>query len=263
MNKTELLNRLAREGAERILLARVLDKLELAQNRSVPAHTSFLSPGERAAVEYLIAACGRPRHLFFGGYEGAERTVCLFLPDWQEKEDALWESPVAALRCTFPAGSGLSHRDFLGSILGLGITREKIGDLLVGSASCDVLLLPEIADYLLLNLESAGRVRLKVHALPLSDLELPQIQVKTVRDTVAALRLDAVMASGFSLSRGKAADLISAGRVQLNHRECGKCDRTVAQGDVISCRGLGKCSVKEIGGLSKKGRTMIVLERYI
>ena len=153
MNKTELLNRLAREGAERLLLARVLDKLELAQNRSVPAHTSFLSPGERAAVESLIAACGRPRHLFFGGYEGAERTVCLFLPDWQEKEDALWESPVAALRCTFPAGSGLSHRDFLGSILGLGITREKIGDLLVGSASCDVLLLPEIADYLLLNLE--------------------------------------------------------------------------------------------------------------
>ena len=102
-----------------------------------------------------------------------------------------------------------------------------------------------------------------MHAPPLSDLELPQIQVKTVRDTVAALRLDAVMASGFSLSRGKAADLISAGRVQLNHRECGKCDRTVAQGDVISCRGLGKCSVKEIGGLSKKGRTMIVLERYI
>ena len=67
MNKTELLNRLAREGAERLLLARVLDKLELAQNRSVPAHTSFLSPGERAAVESLIAACGRPRHLFFGG----------------------------------------------------------------------------------------------------------------------------------------------------------------------------------------------------
>ena len=169
--------------------------------------------------------------------------------------------PAVHLSC--PPGCGLTHRDYLGSILGLGITREKIGDLLVGSASCDVLLLPEIADYLLLNLESAGRVRLKVHALPLSDLELPQIQVKTVRDTVAALRLDAVMASGFSLSRGKAADLISAGRVQLNHRECGKCDRTVAQGDVISCRGLGKCSVKEIGGLSKKGRTMIVLERYI
>ena len=76
-------------------------------------------------------------------------------------------------------------------------------------------------------------------------------------------RLDAVSASGFSLSRGKAADLISSGKVQLNHQECLKPDRPVAEGDVISCRGLGKCVVKEVGGPSKKGRIMIGLERYI
>ena len=88
-------------------------------------------------------------------------------------------------------------------------------------------------------------------------------QVKEIRDTVAALRLDAVMASGFSLSRGKAADLIGAGRVQLNHRECLKGDRAVAEGDVITCRGLGKCTVAQVGGRSKKGRILIGLERYL
>ena len=87
--------------------------------------------------------------------------------------------------------------------------------------------------------------------------------MKLVRDTVATLRLDAVAASAFSLSRGKAADLISSGKVQLNYRECVKPDRPVAEGDVISCRGLGKCAVKEAGKLSKKGRIMIVLERYV
>ena len=80
---------------------------------------------------------------------------------------------------------------------------------------------------------------------------------------MSSLRLDAVAASGFSLSRGKAADLIASGRFQLNHRECVKPDRTVAQGDVLTCRGLGKCVVKEVGGPSKKGRTMLVLERYV
>ena len=86
--------------------------------------------------------------------------------------------------------------------------------------------------------------------------------ILTIRDTVAALRLDAVLAAGFSTSRSKAADLISAGRVAINHRECMKGDRTVNEGDVLTCRGLGKCVVKEVLGASRKGRIMLVLERY-
>ena len=87
MNKTQLLNRLARDEEERMLLARVLDKLEQARSRSIPAHTGFLSPAQQAAVRDLLDACGHPEHLFFGGYEGAERAVCAFLPDWQSETD--------------------------------------------------------------------------------------------------------------------------------------------------------------------------------
>ena len=87
MNKTELLTRLARDGEERMLLARTMDKLELAGRRNIPAHTAFLSPQERASVEMLINASGHPSHLFYGGFEGAERTICVFLPDWQAPED--------------------------------------------------------------------------------------------------------------------------------------------------------------------------------
>lgn len=75
MNKTELLTRLARDGEERMLLARTMDKLELAGRRNIPAHTAFLSPQERASVEMLINAGGHPSHLFYGGFEGAERTI--------------------------------------------------------------------------------------------------------------------------------------------------------------------------------------------
>ena len=263
MTKTELLDKSARDAEERLLLARVLDKIALAQSRGIPAHTSFLSPSQRICVEKLIAHAGHPRHLFYGGFSEAERTICLFLPDWQEAEDALFDPPICALRCHFQMGSDVSHRDFLGSILGLGITREKLGDFLVGEDSCDILLLPELLDFLQMNLESAGRVKLKIEPIPLDELHIPQLQVKAIRDTVATLRLDAVMSSGFSIARGKASDLISAGRVLHNHRECRKADRSVAEGDVISCRGLGKCVVKTVGGLSKKGRTMIELERYI
>ena len=265
MTKTELLNKLARDGEERLLLARALDKLELAQNRGVPSHTGFLSPHERAVVEGLIHASGYPNHLFTGGFADAERTVCAFLPDWLEEADWLEGqeyNPIRAIRCTWNGGN-LTHRDFLGAILGLGLDREKVGDLLVKEGSCDVLALEDVADFLLLHLDQAGRVRLKVSPISLEQVSPPATQVKVIRDTVSSLRLDAVAASGFSLARGKAADLISSGKVQLNHQECLKPDRAVAQGDSISCRGFGKCVVKEVGGPSKKGRIMIVLERYI
>ena len=109
MNKTELLNKCARSGEERVLLARALDKLELAQNRSVPACTPFLSPGEQASVTDLLNAWGRPRHLFFGGYEGAERAVCAFLPDWQEESDFLAD-PAAKRRADKPLSQFLFIR---------------------------------------------------------------------------------------------------------------------------------------------------------
>ena len=260
MTKTELLDKTAQTSEERQLLAHVLDKLAVAE-RGAPSHTGFLSQGEQEAVTRLLNADGHPRHLFAGGYEGAERRVCAFLPDWQEEDG--FEPPYTALRCQYQPGSGLTHRDFLGSILGQGLDREKVGDILVRDGACDLLVFQDIAPYLLSNLDGAGRVKFKIKEIPLEELEAPELEVKLVKDTVSSLRLDAVLATGFSMGRAKAAGLITSGKVEVNHRPCVKADKLVTQGDVLTGRGLGKCVVKEVNGLSKKGRTMIVMERYL
>ena len=261
MNKTELLNKLARDNGERLLLARALDKLELARQRNIPACTGFLSPQERVSVENLLNACGHPRHLFFGGYEGAERTVCAFLPDWQEEADA--SDAMAFLRAAWHESEHPTHRDLLGSLMALGVERETLGDILVSEGSADLIVSAGVAQYLLDNWTGAGRTALRLTAIGADALRVPEQKVKEIRDTVATLRLDAVTAAGFSMSRGKAAELIAAGRVQKNYREVTKGDASVAQGDVISARGLGKFEVAEVGGLSKKGRTGILLRRYL
>ena len=266
MTKKELLDRCARDGEERILLARVLDKLELAQGRGVPAHTPFLSPGEQASVTGLLNAWSRSRHLFWGGYPDSERNVCLFLADWQEEDGVLSdpEGPLTAIQAKFPADAPLTHRDILGSLMGLGIGRELIGDILLPQPGlCQVVVLREAASILLSQWESAGRYKVSLSEISLRQLTPGPAQVKTIRDTVATPRLDAVTAACFSLSRGKAAALIAGGRVSLNHRECLKADRQVAEGDTITCRGLGKCVVREVPGQSKKGRTMLIIERYL
>ncbi len=263
MNKTELLNKFARDPEERLVLARVLDQMERARSRSIPCATRFLSPAQRAAVEPLLSAAGHPKHLFCGGYEGAERTVCVFLPDWLEGEDHDAAEELAAIEAVFPPGGALTHRDLLGGLMGIGITREMVGDILPGKGRAQIVALREALPILLSQFEQAGRYRLKLREIGLEQISPAPAQVKQIRDTVAALRLDAVLASGFSLSRGRAAELISAGRVSVDHRECLKGDKTVAEGDVLTCKGLGKCVLKSVGGQSRKGRIVIEIERYV
>ena len=247
-----------------MVLARALDQMERAANRSIPCPTQFLSPAQRAALEPLLAAAGHPRHLFHGGYEDAERTVCVFLPDWLEGTDWTAGDELAAIEAVYPpTGADLTHRDLLGGLMGIGLTREKVGDILTGDTAAQIVCLREAAPIILSQFEQAGRYRLKLKEIPLSGLSPAPAQVKVIHDTVPALRLDAVLASGFSLSRGRAAEAVAAGRVSVNHRECLKPDKPVAEGDILTCRGLGKCVLKHMGGQSRKGRIIIEIERYL
>ena len=262
MDRRQLLDRAAQSGEERVLLAHILDKCEQSRQRNIPAATDFLSPAEqRAAQELLHAAAIHEGYAFRGGYERAERKMLFFLPDWQEEADA--SDAMAFLRAAWHESEHPTHRDLLGSLMALGVERETLGDILVSEGSADLILSAGVAQYLLDNWTGAGRTALRLTAIGADALRVPEQKVKEIRDTVATLRLDAVTAAGFSMSRGKAAELIAAGRVQKNYREVTKGDASVAQGDVISARGLGKFEVAEVGGLSKKGRTGILLRRYL
>ena len=262
MDKKTLLDRAARDGEERILLAHMLDRCELSRARNIPAHTDFLSPAEaRSAADLLHAAAIHDGWAFDGGYARAERRMLCFLPDWQDVPDA--QELMTALRVRWHETDELTHRDLLGSLMALGVVRGKIGDILVSPGAADVIVCADAADYLIGEWTHAGRVKLAAQAVALDALAVPELKVREIRDTVATLRLDAVAATGFSMSRAKAGELIASGRVQLNYRETTKGDASVAQGDVVSARGLGKFELAEVGGLSRKGRTAIVVRRYL
>lgn len=258
MDKAELIAKVAQDGEDRLLLARILDKYQQSQRRNIPVSTEFLSPREQAMAEAVLRTAGvRAGYAFDGGYEAAERKVLLFLPDWAEGE-------LAFLRADFHGpDSALTHRDILGSLMGLGVERDRLGDILVSPHSADIIAAPSLRDFFLREWGEAGRVRLSVAEIGREELILPQVQVKLIRDTVSSLRLDAVTATAFSMSRGRAAELIAAGRVNLDHAPCLKPDKPVAEGAVLTARGFGRARLREVGGLSKKGRTGITIERYL
>jgi len=261
MEKRELLDRAASDSQERLLLGRVWDKYDQCRRRNIPVCTDFLSPQEQAAAQRLLHMLGAEEsYILWGGYEAAERRQIHFLPDWQETPD--YEA-VRCLRCTFFESGRLTHRDFLGSLMGLGLTREKIGDILVAEQSADVVVSQSVADHLLREWTAAGRTAIHVAEIEPSELHVPVQQTKILRDTVSSLRLDSVLSVGFSTSRVKAAEAVESGRVQVNWADCQKPDRLLHEGDVISVRGAGKCRLTEVGGETKKGRIFITVERYL
>ena len=261
MDKRDLLDRLAANGDERLLLGRVWDKYEQCRRRNIPVVTGFLSPAEQELVRRLMGALDvREGWLLWGGYDTAQRRQAHFLPDWQTEPDF---EAVAALRATFYEPNSLTHRDVLGSLMGLGVTRESVGDILVAEQSVDVLVTEPVRRFLLDSWDSAGRVRLKVQPIGPTELQVPEEKVKLLRDTVSSLRLDSVLSVGFSLSRSKAAEAVTSGKVQVNWADWQKPDRQVVQGDVLTLRGLGKCVLEEVGNQTKKGRVFITVKRYL
>lgn len=264
MSKGDILDHLAVDAQSRLTLARVLDKAEYARTRNVPAHSQFLTDGEQRLAQKALTAAGAERYRLWGGYEGAERKICVFLPDWMEDFDQDGEDdPLAAVEVTTPHQEAkLSHRDYLGAIMGLGLSRDGLGDLLVTPGRCQGVCLRSALPALLSQWAEVGRYRVSVREIPLSQLEPGQSDVKILRETFQSLRLDAVAAAGFRISRARAASLIAGGNIQLNHLPCTKPDRILEPGDSLTAKGHGKCVLARVTGESRKGRIMVEMERY-
>lgn len=256
------IEKIAHNPEDRLLLAKLWDKINAGLRKNIVANTCFLSPRELEMARYLFGDL--PGLHTFGGYEGAERQMLVYLPDYLE-EDSLYDedSPVVCLRAEFFQGDALSHRDFLGALMGSGIGRETVGDICVDSGSCDFFVTGEIAPYILQNFTSAGRTKLHMKKIPLAEAHIPEPEVKEIKDTLASLRLDSVISSGFRIGRSLAAQYVCAGKAAIDGLPCEKPDKPVAEGMKISVRGLGKIKLANVNGQTKKGRISVIIHRYV
>ncbi len=256
------IEKIAHTGEDKLLLAKLWDKITAGMRKNIIASTCFLSPRELEMARFLF---GEPEGLFaFGGYADAERKMLVYLPDYLE-EDALYgeDSPVACLRCSFFQGDSPSHRDFLGALMGAGIGRETLGDICVGQGRCDFFVTKEIAPYILRNFIGAGRTKVHMDIIPLAEARIPQPEVKEIRDTMASLRLDSVISSGFRIGRSLSSQYIAAGKAAIDGLPCEKPDKQVPEGSKISVRGLGKICLAAVNGETKKGRISVTIHKYI
>mgnify|MGYP004638552849 FL=1 len=256
------IEKIAHTPEDRLLLAKLWDKITAGMRKNIPANTCFLSPRELEMARYLFGDV--PGLYAFGGYADAERKMLIYLPEYLE-EDALYDSasPCVCLRASFYQADSPSHRDFLGALMGAGIGRETVGDICVGKSQCDFFVTAEMAPHLLQSFTSAGCTKLHLSQIPLAQAQIPEPEVREIKDTLASLRLDSVISSGFRIGRSLASQYISAGKASIDGLPCEKPDKPVAEGSRVSVRGLGKIRLVQINGKTKKDRISVVIHRYV
>jgi len=254
-------------NADKLLLAVAEDKISQCVDRYMITYTGFLDLHQQTVLkrkyDKINPGC---RILFSGGYEEAERAVMICLPEYMEADDPAVKEVFAVIRAEHcrrseasRSGRPPAHGDYLGALMGLGIKRETTGDILVRETGADIIVLADIADYLLREFSQAGRTYLSVSRHDLAELVVPRPERTLVRDTVASLRLDSIVASAFRLSRTKAAEAIRSGLIFVNNMETVKTDQLISEGDRITFRHKGRAELSEIGRRTRKGRINITL----
>ena len=250
---------------DELITARIEDKISQCRDGYYVTSTGLLDTHEQALAIAASRHAAGVRTFMYGGYDEAERRMLVCVPrDLPLNDEEAAEGLLRVLRVRLPAISReLSHRDYLGSLLGLGIDRRLTGDILVRPDGADILIVPGIEDFLLKELHRIGSVEVKTEAVSAGELIIPVARVEFIKDSVSSVRLDSIVSSAFRISRGKAAEAVRRGLVSVDHAECVKPDAAVHEGSSIVLKGKGKAVLEETGGESRKGRIRIVIKRYI
>lgn len=258
-----------KNDAQSELYAR-LDDISDRAARGELGISAFLSPRELHYARKHLGEVGR-RYIIYGGYSTAERGRVYILPDYLEgAEDASelsdlgFDTEIRALSVKGSGFVGLEHRDFMGSLLGLGIKRDVIGDIvLVGESEAVVFCDTNIVEFLLTDWEKAGRDKIRVRRADIGNDFAPERRTAALSDTVASPRLDCVVAALCSLSREKAREAVVSALVELDYECEERPDREVRTPCIVSVRGYGKFSVDSLADKTKKGRYRLVGRKYL
>jgi RNA-binding protein YlmH len=243
---------------EKEFIDRAVNWIQQVKNSYSLKLTDFLDPREQQIVTSLLGNDDDVKLQFFGGADGVERKRALLCPDYYSLD--LNDFQLCLYEICYPKKFiTLDHRQILGTLMSLGLTREKYGDILIQSEQVQFIAVEEIDSYLTANLEKIGKASVTIKKIPFK--EIIQVEENWVEQnfTVSSLRLDTILATALNISRQKAQALIGSGKVKVNFKQTEKTSEDCQVGDTISIRGFGRCKIISIDGKSKKDKWKVTM----
>lgn len=246
---------------EKMLVSRIDDMVKLCEKTYTARFSAFLTEAEAALAERYLAYCGFGGYMLYGGYEGAQRVILGVFPQFDEPCSDNF--PVAAVKFYGRAAAGLSHRDYLGSLMSLGITRNSVGDIVCCGEKAYAMLSPSAADMAVMQISKIGRAGIKCEMCGSDEEIVRNDSFSEISGTVASLRLDSVLGTALRMSREKAAQLIRSGSVSVNHGITESVSEILSEGDILSVRGHGRFILDKTGNRTKKDRIHITVKKHL
>lgn len=242
---------------------RVQEWIDRAAEHHAIKQTDFLDPRQIFIVQSLANRNGEVQLRLDGGYPEAERRRAIIMPGYRDPDEEPAAVSLIAVTSEDARFAKLQHGDFLGSLLGVGIKREKIGDIHIGEQSCHCLVASEMADYVRLHLNQVHRLEVVTEMLPLDRLRTSGQPLETMQITVASLRLDGIVSDVYRLSRAKVLQPIRTGRCKVNWKPEEDPSHLLKAGDVVSFQGFGRFRLLEVEGETKKGRIRLKVGKFV
>ena len=267
MNKTEILEQYKNQE-ERLLAAKILDKYEFTKTKNKIQYSDFLNLNEQELAMKLLKKIDYKNYYFFGGKENSERKILVIYPEKLTEEMSRKNDSkiLSIIRIKLPneLQGQYDHRTYLGSVIKVGVEREKIGDILVDRFGADIIVKSEMAQYLNQNLEFLTRFKSsEITIEDISELKETEMAKVEISSVVISLRLDNIVSVLARTSRSKALDILKQERVFLNHQVETKPSKQVQVGDIITIRGKGRFEFREIAGNTRSGRFVVKIDKYI
>ncbi len=225
--------------------------------------TDFLDPRQAYIFGTLAGRHPDAGVQLFGGHEQAERKRAWIAPDYMQSSEDSFQLSVLVITSEDAQFGKLTHGDFLGSLLGLGLKRDKIGDIYVLEGQCHCVIASEIADYIRLQLQQVNRVHVRTDLVPLSQLQTSAQTLEEMNISVASMRMDGIVSDVYRLSRAKVLPPIKNGRCKVNWKVEEDPSQILKAGDVISFQGFGRFRIIEAQGETKKGRIRLKVGKYV
>lgn len=247
---------------ENLLKNRIQELAKIADRRGIPTYTDFLNLNEQSILHAMARQLGPVTVSSYGGYELAERKLFCFIGQDSYCEP---EFPVVIVKIAVKNekySDRLTHRDYLGSILNLGIDRSKVGDILVDFPNAYVFCKEEIGEYIKNSLEKIKHTQVSTTLVEQTDFHI-EPKFEEIRKSVSSIRLDTMIAAAFQGSRSSLCGLITGEKVYVNGRLASSNSYALKEGDIVSVRGYGKFRFQEVQSRTKKGRTCVLLQKYI
>lgn len=244
---------------EKRIISMTDDLVRLSQRRYEPCYSDFLSESEQLIAQRRLSFLGERDFIFWGGYENAARAVLCVCPEYAEPD--ISDFPFEALHLRFRRQAQLTHRDFLGALMSLGIKRGAVGDIVIGQGAASFFLKKELVPFVSGQIEKVGREGVEFCEKGV-DLDSVSQQFEEYVRTVSSLRLDAVLSECTNQSRAKSQQTVKSGLTAVNAQLVCDCDHKISDGDKISARGFGKFIIRCDGSLSKKGKYKITILKY-